>query len=73
MHIVRSSIYEALQDIPEAVRNARRYMSVYKDTKAYELSQKTAKLFSAVLKALEAIITNLTEHSWSEQLPGDIA
>lgn len=66
LHGIRSSTYEALQDIPETVSNARRYLKVYSDSRAFELSQKTAKLFSAVLKSLEAIITNLTDHGFSK-------
>jgi hypothetical protein len=32
------SIYEALRDIPEAVSKAQRYMEIYSDVKAYQLS-----------------------------------
>ena len=61
MQNMRESIYEALQEIPEAVSKAQRYLGIYHHTKAYSLSAKTATLFSAVLSALEQIIVFMTE------------
>ena len=61
MQNMRESIYEALQEIPEAVSKAQRYLGIYHHTKAYRLSAKTATLFSAVLSALEQIIVFMTE------------
>jgi hypothetical protein len=66
MHNIRTTIYDALRDIPEAVSKAQRYLNIYSDVKAYQLSQKTAELYSAVLNALEKIITVLTEPGLSK-------
>lgn len=60
------SVYEALRDIPEAVSKAQRYMEIYSDRKAYQLSQKTAQLYSAILNTLEIILLSLIEPGWSK-------
>jgi hypothetical protein len=63
---VEMSIYEALRDIPEAVSKAQRYMEIYSDVKAYQLSQKTALLYSTILNTLEIILLSLIEPGWSK-------
>jgi hypothetical protein len=60
------SIYEALRDIPEAVSKAQRYMEIYSDVKADQLSQKTALLYSTILNTLEIILLSLIEPGWSK-------
>ena len=69
MHKARNDIYEALQDIPDAVSKAQRYLEVYNDVKALNLSLKTVELFKAVLQALEAIVIFLTESGFSRFYP----
>lgn len=59
----REVIYQAIQDIPEAIHNAQRYLKLYNERQAYELKEKTAKLFSAVLVALKEIIIYIMSRS----------
>lgn len=61
----RDAIYQAVQAIPEAMHTAQRYLKLYGDWQAYELQEKTAKLFSAVLVALTQIISYIGSQSGS--------
>lgn len=66
MHKVRNDIYEAIEEIPDIVSRAQRYLEIYRDLQTFGLSQKVVQLFSAVLIALETIIKLLSERGISE-------
>lgn len=55
-HKVEDCIFDALADIPEAMENARRYVSIYRDYPTPFLERKTFDLYLAVLKALNHIM-----------------
>ncbi|KAL9119792.1 MAG: hypothetical protein Q9187_003655 [Circinaria calcarea] len=56
LHDIRTFVYMALSEIPDAVEKARRYMNIYKNTSAFQLTQRTIELYSAILVALKDIM-----------------
>jgi hypothetical protein len=62
-HKVEDCIFDALVEIPEAMENARRYVSIYRDHPDQYLERKTFDLYLAVLKALNHIMQFFADDS----------
>ena len=63
---IRECVYEALADIPEAIRQAQKYVEIYKKEEPFRLKQETAALYSLILITLQHILGFFTRTAGSE-------
>lgn len=63
---IRACVYEALSDIPEAIRQAQKYVEIYKKEEPYRLKQETVALYNAILITLQNILGFFTRTAGSK-------
>lgn len=66
LHDIRECVYEALADIPEAIRQAQKYVEIYKNEEPFRLKQETVALYSVILVTLQHILGFFTRTAGSK-------